>query len=363
MRRAVVIGFVLCVALVACAQGLPEGVIYPSITPDASAAYDIPVSATFAFEGIPVTIDVTVSGALYEGALAAEKTVTRFGNARENDWIEDYFPAFIEEEHQEGFYDALLAELRHVRDERSLDEDRYAELLTVFAQSIAYKTDPEDLEPKFPVETFVEGAGDCDDKTLLLAGLLSREGYDVAIFLFEPEKHVALGIRCEEIDYRGTGYAYTETTAEGFIGMVPQEFAGGIELQSKPRVFEVGSGGRSYTAGDQVRAILDGRDQAAQQAAALSGKIADADAMLQAMAAEVQARRDELDRLHLAGDLEAHNRLVPGYNALVDRYNETAQYRNELVSRHNDLANIGRIVVDGLDDRIGTFSAVRDTVG
>lgn len=358
MKHAVAIALLLTAALMACASGVPDGVIYPSIHPDSAASYDIPVTATFTFEGQPVSITVAVDAGLYTGAAAAEKTVTRFGNARKDDWIEDYFPAFVEEPSQAGFYDALLAELRRVRDERQLDNDRYAELLTVFAQSIAYHTDPDDLEPKFPVETFVDGNGDCDDKTLLLAALLSHEGYDVAVLLFEPEKHVALGIRCEELAYKQTGYAYTETTTQGFIGMIPDSFSGGIELVSDPQVFEIGDGSREYTAGDEVTVILEGRQQAAEEAEVLARQIQTSDTALREMEAELRVRREELDRLRVSNDSGYTDSAIT-YNALVSQYNKASQQRNELAQRHNTLVDIDRIVVEGFDDRRGTFTAVR----
>lgn len=363
MRYTFAIVLLLSTIMLGCTSGLPEGVVYPAIVPDESATYDIPVEVNFKFEREPVTITVNVDGALYEGAVKAEKTVTRFGNARENDWIEDYFPAFVEEAHQDPFYDALLEQLRRVRGERGLDDDRYAELLAVFAQSIEYRTDPVDLEPKFPVETFVDRNGDCDDKTLLLAGLLSREGYDVAILLFEPEKHVALGIRSEHNDYAGTGYAYTETTAEGFIGMVPDTFANGVVLTSSPRVFGIGDGTVRYTAGAEVAAILKGRREAIEQAAELATAIAAADEELQAIETRLQDLRSKLDSLQRSGDARGYNDLVPQFNAEVERYNSAAENRNALAERHNGLAEIDRIVIEGLDDRIGTYSKVSDAFG
>lgn len=363
MRRALTIVIVLLAVVIGCASKMPGGVIYPSISPDASVDYGIPVSATFTFEGEPVTIGVTVDGALYEGAQTADKTVTRFGNAREDDWIEDYFPAFVEEEHQDPFFDALLAELRNVRDRRHLDSDRYVELLTVFVQSIEYRTDPVDLEPKFPVETFVEGNGDCDDKTLLLAGLLTRERYDVAVLLFEDEKHVALGIRCEECDYRGTGYAYTETTAQGFVGMVPEQFADGIELESRPRVFRIGSGDRTYTAGDQVREILEGREQADARIAEISGEIAEADRALRELERTLEARRAEMDRLLAGGDKGDYRAAIPGYNELIERYNAAIEQRNSLAEQRSSLVDVGRIVMEGFDDRFRTYYFVKAVLG
>lgn len=358
MRRTLASLLLLPALLAGCAVGLPEGVIYPSITLDQSVTDDIPVTHTFVFEGQQVTIDVTVDGSLYAGAVAAEKTVTRFGNARENDWIEDYWPAFINEEHQEAFYASLLAAFRQVRDSAGLDADRYAELMTVYVQSLAYRTDPVDLEPKFPVETFVDGAGDCDDKTLLLAGLLSREGYDVAILMFEPEQHVALGLRSADLGYLDTGYAFVETTAEGFIGMVPDSFGSGVVLTSEPRVFDVDGGTLAYTAGDDVRAILDGRAEAISRATELAAQIDAADAELAQLQADLTTAQTELNALRSGGRTAEYNARVPEYNALVDAYNAAADERNALADAHNALAEVDRVVVGGLHDRPGTYAAV-----
>ncbi len=361
MRR-VTIMLVVLLLLAGCSGGWPEGVIYPSITLDETVTQDYPVSRTFTFEGRQVTLDVTVDGSLYAGAVAAEKSVTRFGNARENDWIEDYWPAFIDEEHQEPFFGDVLGALHQVRDSLGLDSDRYAELLTVFAQSLVYETDPVDLEPKFPVETFVDGTGDCDDKTLLLAGLLAREGYDVAILMFEPEKHVALGIRSADLPYRDTGYAFVETTSGGFIGMVPDSLTGGLTLTSEPRVFRIGTGSTAYTAGDDVRAILDGHSRAIAEAGGLVASIEAVDADLATLQSELSAMQNQLDSLRSARNTAEYNALVPEYNALVERYNTTADERNALAAQHNVFAEVDRLIVEGLDDRPGTYAAVMDAL-
>lgn len=339
-----------------CAISLPDGVIYPSIT--LAEGDPIPVTHTFTFEGAPVSITVTVDGGLYAGASAAPKTVTRFGNARENDWIEDYYPAFVDEQHHEPFYTDVLAALRAIRSERGLDDDRYAELLTVFAQSLTYQTDPVDLSPKFPVETFVEGQGDCDDKTLLLGALLAREGYDVAVLLFEPEEHVALGIRGTGEGYEGTGYEFIETTAPAFIGMVPDSFADGVTLSSTPRVLGLSGGAARYTSGDQVRAILESRQRAIDTALGLADDIERADAELSRLESEVRSARSELEALQASGRIAEYNARVGAYNALVDRYNAAAGERNALAERYNAMTEVDRIVVEGLADRVGTYARV-----
>ena len=167
-----------------------------------------------------------------------------------------YYRAFIDEKHQEPFYASLLEALRTTRQEKGLEDSRYVELVTSMTQSLEYHTDPGSLAPKFPIETFADGFGDCDDKTLLAASLLAREGYDVAVLLFQPEKHVALGIRAPGLDYRGTGYAYVELTQPSLVGKPAEKLANGIQLTSQPEVIKIGEGTKGYGAGEQIQFIV-----------------------------------------------------------------------------------------------------------
>lgn len=359
MRRAFAMIALLSVLLAGCASGLPGGVIYPSIDLDSTATEDIPVTVNFTFEGQPVTFTLKVDGSLYAGARNTPKSVLRIGDTRTSDWIAGYFPALVTDKHQDRFYSDLLSRFRTVRDARGLDSDQYAEMLVAYAQSLTYKTDPVNLEPKYPVETFVDGAGDCDDKSLLLAGLLSREGYDVAILMFEPEAHVALGIRSADVPYRDTGYAFTETTTPAFVGMVPDTFADGVTLRSEPRVFRVDGGTTVYTAGGQVKAILDGRERAIVEGNELVKQIDAADSALKQLEGTLTSTNQRLDHLNATGRTAEYNALVPEYNALVDRYNRDTDARNALAARHNILADLEETILGGLDDRPRVYAAVR----
>ena len=104
-----------------------------------------------------------------------------------------------------------------------------------FVQSvITYKPDLDESGnvinyPKYPIETIVDGTGDCEDFAILGATLLKRMGYEVAL-LFVPG-HAALGIAGVEgisgvfAEYEGKKYYYVEMTAEGWqIGELPQDF-------------------------------------------------------------------------------------------------------------------------------------------
>jgi hypothetical protein len=155
---------------------------------------------------------------------------------------------------QDEFYNGLIGEFRRIRAENALDDDEYLEIITAFVQSIPYQT--EEGAPKFPVETYTDYRGDCDDKALLLAALLTREGYNTSLLYFAPEQHMGVGVADLANPFRSSGYAYIETTGTFLIGMVPERIQGGKELRSDPLVIPVGKG-RAYGSGTQVRTILD----------------------------------------------------------------------------------------------------------
>jgi len=110
---------------------------------------------------------------------------------------------------------------------------------------------------KFPVETVVDRAGDCDDKSLLLAGLLSREGCPVALLLFGPESHMAEGVGSDDYVYKNTGCAFVETTNYSFIGVPTDKLGGILTLYSDPVIIPIRNGTKFYGSGSETRYIHD----------------------------------------------------------------------------------------------------------
>jgi predicted transglutaminase-like cysteine proteinase len=132
--------------------------------------------------------------------------------------------------------EVLAAKMAELHRERGYcTYDQAANVLAFAQQCIVYTKDllPEGEEieyPKYPIESLVEEAGDCEDHAILAAAVLKRMGFDVAL-LFCPG-HAALGVAGADglpgtyIEDRRTGikYFYAETTAEGWeIGELPQE--------------------------------------------------------------------------------------------------------------------------------------------
>jgi hypothetical protein len=105
-------------------------------------------------------------------------------------------------------------------------------VLAFVQQTITYTPDPPNQEyPRYPVETLVDEAGDCEDVAILGAAVLKCMGYEVAL-LFLPG-HCALGVAGAQdvpgvsVVHNGVQYYYCEMTAAGWqIGQLPEQYGG-----------------------------------------------------------------------------------------------------------------------------------------
>lgn len=104
-------------------------------------------------------------------------------------------------------------------------------------RNIEYGTDGTDDFSKYPVETLVEGNGDCEDKSILFGSLVESLGYDAAIFV--TTDHVYVGVHLDfvpihntqlstwYVEIYGQRYYTCETTMGGWrVGDCPEELQG-----------------------------------------------------------------------------------------------------------------------------------------
>lgn len=340
-----------------------EGVIYPSITPKAESPPMPPVAIEWRFEGAKHRIEIPVDSAVYHGAREAQKSAIFVDrDKQQSDWASGYFRAFIDDPQQDPLYDGLLSRLRALRESLGLDDDRYAELIISFAQALEYRTDPVNLEPKFPIETVVDMAGDCDDKSLLAAALLAREGYDVALLLFTPERHVALGIRGDGESYKSSGYMYVEMTAPSLIGFVPEELVGGQQLTSEPDVIRIGEGTRAYGSGREVDAIRKTFEGSLAQAATLSEQAQSSEMALKDREREVADLRRRMEEFSAEGSVAGFNELVPRHNRLVEEHNAAVHVHNELLDRQRSYVETVKRIRERQTDRYGLSRGLANDV-
>ena len=114
-----------------------------------------------------------------------------------------------------------------------------AEFIVSFVQSLEYQREHTIPEyPKYPIETLVDGGGDCEDTAILLAALLREAGYST--ILLSPPGHMATAVAVEGksgsfFPWNGKKYFYIETTGKNWkIGKVPNSYAGKMTVYEVP---------------------------------------------------------------------------------------------------------------------------------
>jgi hypothetical protein len=213
--------------------------------------------------------------------------------------------------------------------------------MACFVQSIPYQTPLEPGPPKFPIETIAEGTGDCDDKSLLLVALLSREGYNCSLFYFEPETHMAVGIAGENgAGYRGTGYLFIESTQISLVGSASEYLSGGMEISSKPLVIRMGSGGRPFQAESDVAAILDALGTAERKTRLLT--------------AEKTEIETAMERLIASGRMQEYSIRADEHRRITAEYEESLKIKDRIRSHLDDRTGLSR----WLDEAVGTGRVV-----
>jgi hypothetical protein len=182
--------------------------------------------------------------------------------------LSTYYNSMINDPAQDASYNYMIHYLRQIRDQNHLDDNEYAELISRFVQrTFPYINDPDRLVTKYPIETIGDTGGNCGDKSLLLAGLLSREGYGTALIWFPSGNHMIVGILGDHQALEYDGYLGVETTVDSYLGFYHTKDAfiftlSGIpEYQVAPfmadfKVIKV-SGGKPFTAGKELNFIWD----------------------------------------------------------------------------------------------------------
>ncbi len=313
--------FLIIVAISANLIVNRETVIPPRIVPQQTNDTVPAPEYTFPFQSGKVTLTSPVDPAVYVGAKTADKETGVRGNVSEEIWLKETYLAMVNDPAQDVFYLDLVTALRTIRNRQHLSDDEYLELITVFVQSIPYETTSQN-PPKFPVETYTEKSGDCDDKSLLLAGLLSREGYNVSLLSFAPESHMAVGVVCPGGEYRQTGYAFIETTNFSFPGVPSRILGTGIFLQSNPQVIRIGNGTITY--------------KSCNESLYLDSVVALSEQRVELLTGEIDEMRTKMDRYYSEHDIRNYNELVPVFNNLQQDRMKYAELHNYIINHRYD---------------------------
>ena len=202
----------------------------------------------FLYRSNSYVVNIPVNTSLYRAATTSPNKQTG-GGAEDFGYL---YREMMEDPALDSFYTDMLKEIRKTRYRGgyNLTDDEYLEMVTSFVQQIPYDNTTAG-NPRYPVEVIFDGKGDCDEKALLLNGLLSREGYDVALMAFPSLKHVTSGIRIylpsNKPSFRvfsdgNRDYVYIETTTTRLIGFYGDDY----DQVPPPVVVPVGTGTLQY---------------------------------------------------------------------------------------------------------------------
>jgi hypothetical protein len=342
-----------------CITGLPgqqESVVPPQIRPGDSSSV-IEVTHTFPFEDSMITITIPVNTSVYEGAKSADKSVTIYGNISETIWVADSYRSMAYDPAQDQVFLDLITRFREIQNKENLSDDEYIELITAYTQSLTYETIGEN-PAKFPVETIVENAGDCDDKSLLLARLLSLEAFQVSLLSFKPESHMAVGIGSDDTSYKNTGYAYIEATNYSFVGVPTDRLQDEIKLESDPVIITIGNGTKKYGSGSETRYINDTFVLTELKAHELESIIKELEPELQNKQHEINNLENRMTSLKKSGNIREYNDLVSTHNALVSDYNTRLDSYRKIISRYENYATIHNYILNHRYDRKGVYEYI-----
>ncbi len=175
------------------------------------------------WDGLPQQMEFAVSWELYQAYRARLRTPL----------VDNYeYGAFVED----PLDDPTLEDLADMLWEQSGgDAVSYAEYVLRFVQgSITYTADPPSMEwPRYPLETLVDGEGDCEDTAILFVSLLKAQGIacrlafvdtdedafpDHVLVLVEVPGVSALPPSARLFELDGALYAVAET-ASGMTGL------------------------------------------------------------------------------------------------------------------------------------------------
>ena len=337
-----------------------EPVIVPRISPDLNGLQSSPViiSHRFPFEKTTVNLTLPINVSVYEGAKQAEKATTVYGNISETVWLTQSYRAMVQDPAQDSLYAGLLTETDKIRLQQKLSDDEYLELIAVYVQSLRYET-REQNPAKFPVETIVDRAGDCDDKSLLLAGLLSREGYPVALLLFGPESHMAVGVGSDDYLYKNTGYTFVETTNYSFVGVPTDKLGGNLTLYSDPVIIPISNGTKFYGSGSETRYIHDMYVLSDQKAKELEPQVKSMGSDLTSKQEKIAHLESQIQGMRNTGNSDSYNAQVAVHNALVSDYNSRLNAYRELFARYEKYALVHNYILEHMYDRKGVFEYVK----
>ena len=188
-------------------------------------------------EGRSCSITLNISTELYDYYQNDREHLAYYYQFENGEMPPNYF-SFMLSEYDRPVMHAIAEEFsRYVT-----SEEERVNLALSFVQSLSYAYDNDSKEAdeyvRYPIETLVDGQGDCEDKVALLVALLYEMEADF-VLLALPE-HMAVGVHLDDVDagsylwFYDKKYYFMETTMPNWqIGQIPEHYRS-VEMEVIP---------------------------------------------------------------------------------------------------------------------------------
>jgi len=261
---------------------------------------------------------------------------------------QDQYDTFVYDSYDEDVLNTIINAISESAGRKDYD---LAQLLVAFVQSIPY--DHYAKEAKFTVETLYNKTGDCDDKSILLAKLLSYAGYQTCLFIYEKGQHMAVGLKVDEnTDSYKDGYIFIEATGNNPIGNIPEKFKDNVDIRNEnPKIIEVdiANSFHAISGFDELKdfySLIKNKYGEGYFNTTVEGRIiyekmtthkleiSDLKTKQVVLKNEINKKRNSLDN---TDEVEQFNKLVNQYNDYNNSNNEKISSLNKLINRINQI--------------------------
>ncbi|MBS3815711.1 MAG: hypothetical protein KGY45_04025 [Hadesarchaea archaeon] len=157
----------------------------------------------------------------------------------------NYYAEYVTNPADDEWMNRLGKQFKDIASEEGWGSFKAVSFVLAFVQNMPYTNDKVttgyDEYPRYPIETIIDGGGDCEDSAILFASIIRKMNYDSALLKLEADKHMAGGIAVSQglisnwdqpysltyYTHQGSNYAYCETTGVGWeLGEKPGEITG-----------------------------------------------------------------------------------------------------------------------------------------
>jgi hypothetical protein len=168
-----------------------------------------------------------------------------------NDADKEVIMELLENSYQDEYLQPFIDSIR----KSSTNPDDQAKIAVSLVQHIPYNWNKyynPSMDWYYPYETLYNNRGVCADKSLLLAYLLNKLGYDTVVFEFS--NHMAVGVKSSSnYGFYNTGYAFIETTRPSIITYVPDTYLSGFKVTSNPHIIHLNGGKKVLDLSNEYR--------------------------------------------------------------------------------------------------------------